>query len=313
MSETPRLTEAEVTRAFTGAPHHMVAVPGGRIATYAFGRGPDLVLVHGWPLSGVTFRRIVPRLARSFTVHVIDLPGVGQTKWDPGAPIGIAAHAATLRAWVDARGLERFAYLANDSGGAIARLAARGDRRVAAMVLGDTELPGRHSPVVAAFVAASRTRLGRAALLAAMGSPTLRRSRLLYGGCFTDPAYVDGEFGELLVRPMLESKEVARGQLDFVAALDRRDLDQLADAHREIEAEVLCVWGPDDPFFPIRAARAMLPTFAGGASLVEIPRAKLYAHEDHPDAFVDHALPFLERVLARSPRAAANPAASSPS
>ncbi len=309
MVHIPQLTEAEVTRAFTGAPHRMVAVPGGRIATYVFGRGPDVVLVHGWPLTGITFRRLVPRLARSFTVHVIDLPGVGQTSWDPGAPIGIAAHAATVRAWVDAHGLERFAYLANDSGGAIARLAARGDRRVAGMVLGDTELPGRHSPLVAAFVAASRTRLGRQALMAAMGSATLRRSPLLFGGCFTDPAYVDGEFGELLVRPMLESTEAARGQLDFAAALDPRDLDELAAAHREIAAEVLCIWGPDDPFFPIRHARAMLPSFAGGATLVEIPRAKLYAHEDHPDAFLDHAVPFLERVLPGVPARADAPVA----
>jgi pimeloyl-ACP methyl ester carboxylesterase len=60
---------------------------------------------------------------------------------------------------------------------------------------------------------------------------------------------------------------------------------------------VRCIWGTADPFFPIAKARRMLEQFPAGAELVEIPGAKLFAHEDHPDAFVAHALPFLERCL----------------
>jgi len=41
----------------------------------------------------------------------------------------------------------------------------------------------------------------------------------------------------------------------------------------------------------------MLPQFAGPAELVEIPRARLFGHEDHPAEFLDHALPFLQRTL----------------
>jgi len=47
----------------------------------------------------------------------------------------------------------------------------------------------------------------------------------------------------------------------------------------------------------------MLPQFTGPAELVEIPRARLFAHEDHPEEFLAHAVPFLQRTL-RAPAAA---------
>jgi pimeloyl-ACP methyl ester carboxylesterase len=74
-------------------------------------------------------------------------------------------------------------------------------------------------------------------------------------------------------------------------------VDALAEVHGRIRAPTLCVWGPDDPFFPVAKARTMLPQFAGPAELVEIPRGRLFAHEDHPEEFLAHTLPFLQRTL----------------
>ncbi|OWY84390.1 pimeloyl-[acyl-carrier protein] methyl ester esterase, partial [Raoultella ornithinolytica] len=39
------------------------------------GRGPDLVLIHGWALQGGVFAPLVQRLADQFTLHLVDLPG----------------------------------------------------------------------------------------------------------------------------------------------------------------------------------------------------------------------------------------------
>lgn len=44
------------------------------------GDGPDLVLLHGWGLHGGAWQPIVPRLARSFRLHVVDLPGHGHSR-----------------------------------------------------------------------------------------------------------------------------------------------------------------------------------------------------------------------------------------
>ena len=121
----------EASAAFA-RPHDYVTLDHGRLAYWRFGRGPDVVLIHGWPLHSATFRRIVPALARTFTLHLIDLPGTGHSEWD--GPIDLASHATTLRKAIDAVGLSRYALLAHDSGAVVARLLAADDPRVQGLV-----------------------------------------------------------------------------------------------------------------------------------------------------------------------------------
>lgn len=49
------------------------------------GRGPDLVLIHGWALQGKVFAPLVQRLAGHFTLHLVDLPGHGHSHDDSTA------------------------------------------------------------------------------------------------------------------------------------------------------------------------------------------------------------------------------------
>lgn len=44
------------------------------------GTGPNLVLIHGWGMSGAVWQPIVKKLARSFTLHMVDLPGMGLSR-----------------------------------------------------------------------------------------------------------------------------------------------------------------------------------------------------------------------------------------
>jgi pimeloyl-[acyl-carrier protein] methyl ester esterase len=48
------------------------------------GRGPDLVLLHGWAMHGGIFAPLAQRLASRFTLHRVDLPGHGGSRGDPG-------------------------------------------------------------------------------------------------------------------------------------------------------------------------------------------------------------------------------------
>jgi hypothetical protein len=41
------------------------------------GSGPAVILLHGFPQDWSVFRRIMPRLARTFTVVAVDLRGIG--------------------------------------------------------------------------------------------------------------------------------------------------------------------------------------------------------------------------------------------
>lgn len=44
-----------------------------------FGQGPDLVLLHGWGMNGAVWHGIVPALAARYRVHLVDLPGFGNS------------------------------------------------------------------------------------------------------------------------------------------------------------------------------------------------------------------------------------------
>jgi len=287
------LDEEEVTSAFQN-PHALVPSGAGSLAYWRFGSGPDVVLVHGWPLHAATFRRIVPALAESFTLHLFDLPGVGHSAAQ--GPASFPSHAAALRSAIAALGLTTYALLAHDSGGVFARLVAAEDPRVRALVLWDTEIPGHH-PL---FLRLAKLPGFEALLLASLRVGPLRRSPLVFGGCFTDAMYTDGEFGELFVRPLLASPTAAAGHLALLRAIDFSFFAALGDVHARITAQVLCIWGSDDPFFPIAKARRMLRDFTRTeAELIEIPDARAFPHEDHPAALVAALLPFLERHAQR--------------
>jgi pimeloyl-[acyl-carrier protein] methyl ester esterase len=44
------------------------------------GRGPSLVLLHGWALHGGVFAPLVQRLSDRYTLHIVDLPGHGHSR-----------------------------------------------------------------------------------------------------------------------------------------------------------------------------------------------------------------------------------------
>jgi pimeloyl-ACP methyl ester carboxylesterase len=84
-----------------------------------------ILLLHGFPESHRTWRAVAPDLARDFHVVAPDQRGFGGSD----KPEGVEAYAADraledLIALADALGLERFALVGHDWGGAIAWLAA---------------------------------------------------------------------------------------------------------------------------------------------------------------------------------------------
>lgn len=287
---------AEVLASFRGAPHAHLDVGHSRLAYRRFGSGPDVLFIHGWPLHSATFRGLVPLLAGSFTCHLLDLPGTGQTECGSAAPLDLRSHADTVRRAVELLALNRYGIVSFDSGGVVAREVAADDARVAGLVFGNTEIPGYHSPLLTAMMLLLRIG-GERLFLTMLRHRALRRSPLGYGGCFSDLDLLDGEFHELFVAPLLASPDAARGQLRLVEGLDAAWLDRLAETHARIRCPSVLVWGAEDPFFPLAKARPMLAQLAGGAELFAIAGAKLFVHEEHPRAFANHARPFLHSVL----------------
>ena len=275
-------------------PPEFADVGSARIAWRTVGRGEPLLLIHGWPLSSWSFRKLLPRLAQHFTCYLPDTPGLGETEWRDETDFRFAGQAESLRRFADALGLASYSLLAFDTGATIARqLALIDPRRVRRLVLLNTEIPGHRPPFIPLFQRTLSLPGSRAAMQMLLRSRALRRSRMGFGGCFVDLCLLDGDFHAGSVVPLLESPRRLEGVRRYLAGIDWALVDGLATRHREIAAPVLFVWGEDDPTFPIERARAMPPQLADCRGLVPISRARLLVHEERPDAVADAALPFL--------------------
>ena len=104
------------------------------------------MLVHGFGVSSRYMLPLARELAPAHSVHVLDLPGHGQSEM-PCARLSISSLSDALEEWLDAVGLERPAFVANSMGcQVVTELAVREPGRVGAMVLiGPTVDPRRRS------------------------------------------------------------------------------------------------------------------------------------------------------------------------
>lgn len=103
-----------------------VRVADGAIEIHAVvsGNGPPLLLLHGFPQTHLIWRKVMPALARSFTVVATDLRGYGESS----KPAGLADHAnyakrAMARDQVEvmhALGFDRFLLCGHDRGARVA-------------------------------------------------------------------------------------------------------------------------------------------------------------------------------------------------
>jgi 2-hydroxy-6-oxonona-2,4-dienedioate hydrolase len=94
-----------------------------------------VVLVHGYGMSSSYMVPIARRIAAEFPVYAPDLPGHGRSE-KPERTLTVPELAEALRAWMDAVGLRRVAFLANSMGCQIvADLAACHPERVERLIL----------------------------------------------------------------------------------------------------------------------------------------------------------------------------------
>lgn len=234
------------------------------------GSGPDLVLLHGWGLHGGVWSALAARLAPSFRVHVVDLPGHGGSRNAPFAELdGLAdavAEATPTGACVCGWSL---------GGLAAMRLAARHPARVAALALVSTTpcfvqrdgWPHAMAPeTLADFAQGLRTdparTIRRFVNLNALGGPQAReRTR---------------ELAALCVDRGAPSPEALAGGLAIL-----RDADLRAEVGA-IAIPVLVIHGGRDVLVPVGAGRWLAKALPM-AQYVEIAEAAHLPFVSHAD------------------------------
>ncbi len=285
------MTATEASDLFRREPDRFLDVGAGEAAYRVVGTGPDVLFVHGWPVSSATFRLLLPHLVDHVTCHLFDFPSAGDSRFDADTPMSIQQHIETVRRVVDLLELDQVAVVGHDSGGMIARHAMVGDPRLRAMGLINTE-PSDPSWRFRSFIASRRLPGLSAGLGWVAGKPRVVRSKAVFGDAFADRSLLGGEFAEFFLAPLREIPVRREAAVKLLRSFDMHHVTDLPGVHRRLDVPVQLVWGDKDPFFPVDRARAMVAEFPD-ARIEVIEGAGLFSHEERPAEVARALLPTL--------------------
>jgi len=125
----------ELADLFPGYESRFVETSAGKLFARIGGKGPPLLLIHGYPETNVMWHRLAPLLAGSHTLIIPDLPGYGLSdapeSGEDHAPYNKRAMAKAMVELMERLGHKEFALVGHDRGGRVAyRLALDHPQRV---------------------------------------------------------------------------------------------------------------------------------------------------------------------------------------
>jgi pimeloyl-ACP methyl ester carboxylesterase len=258
-------------------------IGGLSVAYERTGRGPALVLLHGFTHDSRVWSPQLEALSDQFTVIAWDAPGAGQSP-DPAEPFGISDWAHCLAALLDTAGVQRAHIVGLSWGGLLAQEHYRlYSERVLSLVLADT---------YAGWKGSLPEPIPQERLEACLQDASLPPSDFV-------PRYLPGMFGddppqqarELLATIMSAFHPVGfRLMATALALADTRDLLP------NIRVPSLLLWGEADKRSPISLAHQMRNAIPS-ASLAVISRAGHVSNLEAPAQFTSEVRRFCSSVV----------------
>ncbi|SHF15913.1 alpha/beta fold hydrolase [Streptoalloteichus hindustanus] len=254
-----------------------VELDGGPVVLVRRGSGPPVVLLHGIPLSLLTWRHNVDQLATSFTVHAVDLRGYGRSAKPPTADYSVPTLAKVVERVLDRLGLPAASLVGSSFGCAVAiTLAHLSPRRVDKLVL--------INPVCYPRGRRGLTRLARNGALAALRRSALRASGL-------GPRVLARPLRRSYANPRLATRELVAahhsllvhdsGERTYLATLRALDEAEVARRVPELRQDTLVIWGERDRVLPASHASRMAEELRN-ARVELVPATGHFPHEESP-------------------------------
>lgn len=220
------------------------------------GEGSPVVLLHGFASSIENWTTVLPRLEENHRVLALDLKGFGWTDRPEGdySPRAQARHVAEL---MDARGIERAAFVAHSWGASVAlAFAMEYPERVSRLVLYSAWVYEEQLP--STFIWARASGLGEFLF----GGFYKERPEDKLAMAFYDKRYITQELvdsvGEALHRPGTTAAALAAVRGQRYAEVEKN--------YRKIDLPTLLLWGREDGVTHLSAGERLSR---------ELPRAEL--------------------------------------
>jgi pimeloyl-ACP methyl ester carboxylesterase len=253
-----------------------VDVPGGYVCIVRRGTGPPVVLLHGVPLSLLTWRNNFDDLAQAATTVALDLRGFGRSS-KPVGDYRVEAHARVVGQVLKTLGLPRASLVGSSYGASVAiTLAALEPERVDRLVL--------INPVCYPVGAHTKERILRINLVASLLRPALQGSTLgrhmLASGLrrsYADsrnatPQLIDAYYALLTHNG---------GALTFLATLRDFRESEVAERLPSLPQQTLVLWGGLDRVLPPDTADRLQREIAN-LCLEVLPDCGHLPHEEQP-------------------------------
>ncbi len=246
-----------------GEPKHatFANVDGARVRYVDVGKGPAVVLLHGFASSLDTWDAVIPTLAKTHRVIALDLKGFGWTDRPPG-DYSPRAQAKLVFDLLTQRKVDRVAVVAHSWGCSVAlRMALAHPERVTRLALYDAWVYEEQLP--STFQWARTDVLGE--MLFDMFYTELPAEKM--SAAFYDQRYVTQDLVDQ-VKAALDRPGTTAAAL---AAVRGQRFYSVQSSYRKVDKPVLLLWGREDRVAPVSVADRLLRDLPD-SKLVVYPR-----------------------------------------
>jgi pimeloyl-ACP methyl ester carboxylesterase len=214
------------------------------------GKGPPLLLIHGFGASTFTWRFVAPELAKNHRVIAVDLKGFGQSDKPFDGRYSVYDQAELLAQLIEDKDLRDLTLVGHSFGGGVALLLAleanrRLDGRITRLVLLDSIAFPQNIPVF--------FRLLDVPLVSQIGVrmvPPSVQARVALQIAYFDDSKIDPEEIELYAAPL----KTAAGKHAIIHSARQivpEDIAELSERYKTIELPTLILWCDHDRIVPL--------------------------------------------------------------
>jgi pimeloyl-ACP methyl ester carboxylesterase len=233
-------------------PYARLGPPDAPVKLYYYeeGKGPPLLLIHGFGASTYTWRHVAPELAKSYRVIAVDLKGFGQSDKPFDGRYSVYDQAELLAQLIEDKDLRDLTLVGHSFGGGVALLLAleanqRLDGRITRLVLLDSIAYPQNIPVF--------FRLLDVPLVSQLGVrmvPPSVQTRVALQIAYFDDSKIDPEEIELYAAPL----KTAAGKHAIIHSARQivpEDIESLSERYKTIELPTLILWCDHDRIVPL--------------------------------------------------------------